>query len=219
MLDLHILAAVQTGWKSLASDQAKWRAILAPYVDTSMADQWNSELYPSGDSDHLRFTAAYAPAVADIPTVAVRQEEEPLETGLLGAGYTEEVDSGGNIRAYYIMHNRDTVTISIHTGNAELLRCLHAIIRALVMSSLNWLLALGYDSLEYAGGGDVMPVEDMLPEGQGIYMREMRWTAITQHQVGLGEVATKPAFVYLKEAGVPIGSTGSEGGVEPETSS
>tara|TARA_R100001510_G_C7445448_1_gene72786 strand:- start:212 stop:475 length:264 start_codon:yes stop_codon:yes gene_type:complete len=87
------------------------------------------------------------------------------------------------------------------------------------MSSLNWLLALGYDSLEYAGGGDVMPAEDMLPEGQGIYMREMRWTAITQHQVGLGEVATKPAFVYLKEAGVPIGSTGSEGGVEPDTSS
>jgi len=218
MLDLHILAAIQTGWKSLSADLTSWREILAPYVDSTLADQWHGQLFPSGDKTHLRFTAAYAPSVADIPSVSTRLEEEPLETGLLGAGYTEEVE-GGVLKSYYVIHTRSTVTISIHTESNELLRCLHTVIRALVMSSLQWLVGLGYDSLDYQGGGDVMPQQDMLPEGQGVYMREMRWNAISQHQVEIGNVSTKPAFIYLKETGLTIGSTGSEGGVEPLTSS
>jgi len=148
--------------------------------------------------------------------VATWQVDEPLYTGLLGAGYTEEYDtSESKLKSYYVIYNRETVTISIHTDNAELLRCLHVIIRALVMSSLQWLITLGYDSLEYAGAGDITPAQEMLPEGQGIFMREMRWTCISQHQVAIADVTSKPAFVYLKEDGVTIGSTNKEGGVEP----
>ena len=215
MLDLHILATVQTGWNALAADTTTWRALLSPFVSTAMADQWHAELFPSGDAAHLRFTAAWSPDVAELPTV--RQEEEPLEAGFFGGGYTEEYDASDTkkVKAYQVMIQRETITISIHAGNAELLRCLHVIIRGLVLSSLQWLIGLGYDSLEYLGGGDIVPATDMMPEAQGVFMREQRWAAISQTQVALVDPTNKPAFVYIKDVDVTIGDTGQTGGVEP----
>lgn len=214
MLDLHILLALQDGWKEIAASQSKFTEYLGPYVPASLASEWYSALVPGGDLNHVKFTTAFAPDLARLPTVAIQGQEEPAEEipFAFGEHLVFDTNDGNKQKKIHYFFLRETVTISMYVGNPELLRGLHSIIRGILVKSFTWLLSMQYDSFEYQGSNDFLPQKDLMPEELGVYTREQRWVALSRVEVLGDELTGKSILISHKDAEVTVNS--NTGGVD-----
>lgn len=201
MLDMFTLLALQDGWAQLAGDAAAFRALFAhlPVGDDLLAE-WHGKLAPAGATDTVRFRAAWAPGLDAPPVVVVQLLEEPIEKDCLA--YVGGVSEG---LEQIEMALKETAVVTIYAPHPELLRALHVAVRSIIVSACRWLIEIGYESLDYAGGGDIQPERDLLPEDLGIYMRTQRWVAISKPVLGTFPLDPgKPWKVNL----APVGGVG-----------
>ncbi|GMV42851.1 MAG: hypothetical protein AMXMBFR64_45670 [Myxococcales bacterium] len=184
MFDMFTLLALQDGWARLAADGAAFRALFAHMpIEEGLLDEWHGKLAPGGAPDAVSFRAAWAPGAEPPPVVVVQLLEEPLEKDCLA--YSGGIVDG---REQIEMALKETAVVTIYAQHQELLRALHVVVRSILVSAFKWFIEVGYESLDYAGGGDIQPERDLMPEDLGIYVRTQRWVAISKPVLGTFDV-------------------------------
>ena len=212
--DLHVALSLQKGWASVATDQAKWRALF-PEISSGLADEWRAKLAPSDDAGHLEVRPAFVPEQSKFPCVVVQYNDEPEDTAPInyfGGRYNPSdssflADQKDRLVALLV---RQFVRIHIFTDHPETTRAMHIAVLQIMLQNRDVLYDLGYHDLEYLGGGDLTVEEDLMPNFLGAYVRVQRWAARGTIESTLVPVAGKPVLV----ASTDITVDGNLGGIE-----
>ena len=208
MIDLAVLITLQTRWAELCANSTQWKELIPPYFDDTMKQQWFDYLAPTGASDHVQFAPGFNVDLANVPQVVAHQEDEPLEQQPLGL-FGGTVDLTANFELLIA----STVHLTMYCANPDALRALFEVVRGMMLGSIPRLLATGFVSVRYLGGGDIMPEAGLLPDDLGVMMRLQRWQVVSQvvaNDAG-GPGEHKNVFVYANDITVD----GNKGGVEP----
>ena len=205
--DLHTLLALQAGWTNM--DATKFKSAFKGLPD-DLVTSWYTRL----KAENVEFVAAFSPGESTFPVVVVKSSEEAAIEQPLGFWGSYKNDAAGtNYQQTRGTVVNEEVTISIFSSSSELTRALFVALRGIMLASTRWLMVeCGYDSVEYLGGGDIDPDDDLFPEDP-IYKRMMRWTA-----TGIAEIDTLDISSLIKQFtvgsfDVPVDVSGNKGGV------
>ena len=209
MIDLAMLITLQTRWKELSLDAVAFKALLPSYIEDSLKQQWFDYLVPSGNANFVQFAPAYNVDTAKVPQVIAHQEDEPLEQ--------QPLNFLGRIEALTPVHEMlvsSTVHLTMYCANPDALRALYEVVRGIMLASVGRMLAAGFVSVRYIGGGDIMPEPGLLPDELGVMMRLQKWQVVTNVEAldAAGPGEHKSVFVHASDITV----NGKQGGVTPE---
>ena len=136
--------------------------------------------------------------------------DEPVETQFLADGHY--VDQDGDITSQMLVDEQ--VVITTYAGSPEVIRIMHVIVRAAMLSGVRFLIDAGYESLDYIGGGDIQAQLGLLPEDAGgVFIRTQRWKAKSKVKMELASSLT-PKNLVVAATDIKIGN--NSGGVKPE---
>jgi hypothetical protein len=201
--DLHALIALQSGWENMGSTQ--FRSAFTG-IPTALVDSWYTRL----KAEKVEFVAAFSPGESTFPVIVVKSSEESVveqPLGFWGAQTTDHQQSRGTLVT-------EQVTISIFSSSSELTRALFVVMRGIMISSVQWLLGeCEYDSVEYIGGGDIDPDQDLFPEDP-IYKRMMRWSAMGFATINTVNISELVKDFVVGAFDVPVDSADNKGGVD-----
>jgi len=208
MIDLATLVTLQTRWAELSTEMSKWKALIPPYIDDTIKQQWFDYLVPDGDSSYVQFAPGFNVDLARVPQVVAHQEDEPMEDQPMN--FLGRIES---LTPIYEMTVASTIHLTMYCDNPDALRALYEVVRGMMLASVPRMLATGFISVRYLGGGDIMPEAGLLPDDLGVMMRLQRWQVVSQISVddagGPGE--HKGFLVYADD----IVINGKKGGVTP----
>lgn len=175
-LDLHTLLVLKNKWGTYGvADSAAFEALFSN-IPATMVTSWHTYLR----ANQPDFKTSFNHELANIPQVVVSLQDEPVDDIPLGyhgvSGLTE----------YVSMFVRETVTITVYAPSNDIARALHVMVRASMLSQLKWLIRIGYEDLQYLGGGDLGTDPDLQAEELGVYVRTQRWSSASPVDVTTG---------------------------------
>jgi hypothetical protein len=202
--------ALETGWPTLVASNDAWD-VLFEGIPSSAITEWKAELASSG----VEFAMAYSPGETKFPAVFTRLEDEKTEVQPMNF-FTGRVDTLDGVKTQIdAFEVEETIGIYILAPSPQSARALFVGIRAIMVSSLDWLVQNGkYHSIEYLGGGDLEPESALLPETLGVFIRVQRWKAYSTAQVPNLALVNKPAFVHSTDVTVDSHTGGVSGSEE-----
>lgn len=212
LLDWHVLMALRSGWEGAYKDDlSAFRTLLAHVNDENpdVVAQWHAAL----TATQINFAPAFITEEATDLNVIVQYSDEPLEEAALGhyvMGSHDEVS--GEITDIRGWEERNRVVITCLTRDADMLRPLYVVVKAIMASSLEW-FTQWYDGLHYEGGGNLQALGDMLPNFLGSYMRVQRWACMSTFQA---PQAARTQITDILISHVDATVDGESGGIEPK---
>ena len=214
IFDLHILQAMEQGWSDIKNDDTAWGELFEG-IDSSITTEWITELR----STDIDFAAAFRPDNTELPAVFVTLDSDELEYQSLGyfidetrADLSASTTSTAKLDGFL---SRETAGIHIYAGNPEILRAIYVLLKGLVLSSLPWFLEnAGYHEINFRGGSDIRPDRELFPEELGVFMRTMRWSAVSTSRVGTTSIQHKPFAVHSSDVKFDGTNDGGVSGTE-----
>jgi catechol 2,3-dioxygenase-like lactoylglutathione lyase family enzyme len=106
-----------------------------------------------------------------------------------------------------------TIHLTMYCSNPDALRALYEAIRGMMLSSIPRMLAAGFVSVRYLGGGDIMPEAGLLPDDLGVMMRLQKWQVVSQVTAADAAGAGSHESVFVAADDITV--NGNTGGVTP----
>lgn len=215
MFDWHVTGILSRTWREeIAPNPARFVALFdgpsgQVNVPQSELEGWHAALINGPvPADHVRFGTAYSPDLHALPQITISMNDEADDTQPLGY-------AGRNVngKQVYTMTLREEVTIEIFAPLGDLVRALHMVMRGIMMSNSDDFIRLGYIGLQYMGGTDLMPEEDLMPGATRrpeVFARRQRWANISQPVWIGGALASGKPHVHA----VDVVVDGIQGGAE-----
>ena len=192
ILDLHTLMALQNGWLTYKASVADFKGLFNA-VDPTIVGEWHAALVAKPPT----FRAHAATKKDGFPLVIVRMLGETLEHEPMG-GMAFTDDAGVPAEEILV---RQSVRVLAMTEHAELTRAMFVMVRAIMLHARPAFLAAGYLSIDYGGGDELYPEEQLVSEELGIVVREQTYHALAQVRVPEpeGVPATQAWFVLASD--------------------
>jgi len=235
LFDLHVLAAVQNGWRHMigatsttANGQINFRRCF-PFVEDAVVDTWYQALVVDSD---VKFRSHASPGHDQFPLVVVQLQSETPHTHFLGDAQYEFIEGsppehkGQYVTGFVVSQEID---LFCATGTHELTRALFTVLRSLMIRLTPQFLEAGYLSVEYLSAMELAAEERFAAEDAGVFLRSMRWRALAQIEAHPLEDGTTPVglpwFVLSSDLVTSLNLSpppdrvldpeGTPGGVEP----
>ena len=181
-------------------------------IPASVIEGWHALLTPgtslSQRAGHIRFNRAFSPDTPVLPQISIAMSDERDEKQPLA--YEGPQQDGYEV---VMMMLRESVEITMTSPHPDATTAMYIVVRGIMMSHVTAFERLGYSGLNYLGGGDLMPLEELMPgasQTPQLATRSQRWQTITEPRWKLGAFGTGTPFVHA--ADVTVG--GIDGGVE-----
>jgi len=186
IFDLHVLIALQNGWRRFSGraspsvDQDTHGMLNFtrhfPLVETPVVQSWFDGLVKD---KNVTFRSYASPGHDDFPLVVVQLAGENRHTDMLGNAARAWEDG---VSSQYVdaMTVTQEVEITIMTQAHELSRALFVCTRAILLRYTNMFLKAGYLDVSYINAQELEPEEKLIAEDAGVYVRKMRWRAMSQ---------------------------------------
>jgi len=167
MLDYHTLHTITNGVHYFKNNQAAFRTLFG-----DVSQDYADKLFNKLNEVEVSFNQAYTQ----------NHEKLPLITTKLTENSSDAVQVLNN-RSYngnkVILLNQD-VQICIYETNQDVLRVLHRIIQASMLSFKKNFLEIGYINIEFNGSKDVIINQDLVSEGVITFERILNYNAQKQ---------------------------------------
>ncbi len=239
LFDLHALIALQNGWErfsgqaSVPADQdthglANFTRHF-PMVEASVVTSWFNGL---AKDSNVTFRSFASPGHDDFPLVVLQLASEQSHTDLIKKAAREWEDGVPSQYVDVVVVSQE-VEITIMTKAHELTRALFEVCRAILLRYTPQFLGAGYVDVKYLNSQELAPEERLISEDAGVYVRKMRWRAIShaeafpiESSVLMGSVDRKPWWVLHSDTETinnptpppdrAVSTSGTPGGVVPK---
>jgi hypothetical protein len=208
VLDWHVEAALEDGWKRLSADEEAFLSFF-PRIPRAVAEGWYSKLAPGGSPDHLKVATGFNLERNPPPCWIVTLEEDNSQAQMLGHVLDEPGEDGIDYRGTVV---GQSATIHSVAGTKAEVRAMHVAARGIMLLASDWLLDAGYEGLFFEGGGDLLPDEKLLAELQGSFIRTQRWRAIATEEYRLSDIVVRKPWTV---AAADIDIDGVQQGAAP----
>lgn len=215
LFDLHVQFALQNAWLRMTgasstadAGRTNFRRCF-PLVEDAVVDGWFTELTSS--TKPVRFRSYASPGQDDYPLVIVKLESEQPQSDFLGDAQYPFLE-GGIYKGRDLLGNIVTQEVDIYCGTSshELTRALYTVLRSLMHRLVPTFLGAGYIDVRFMSAQELMPDERLIAEDAGVFVRHMRWRAMSQivaHPLEEGAVADPDPW-YINVGDIPGGKVG-----------
>ena len=211
MLAYHVNTAIRSALSTFASDIAAWRRALSagPSIPTAAANALHAAIFPTGVNT-IPVGESWTEDFVKTGGILIEDAESPISAVPLA----QYVGTDSEKQPLFGGQHNGTATIYVHHRSLDTCLALWCALRAVAATWHRQFVAVGYTSLQYAGGGALALQEQLVRGwvGQGIRTFTLRAeyrVAVRDETAGLLE--QKPLFV----APVDItGSAGAAGGMQ-----
>lgn len=182
IFDIHALIALQNGWRRFSGSESteadgrtNFRRIF-PMVEPTVVDSWFDGLVRDAE---VTFRSYASPGHDDFPLVVLQLMSEQAYTDVIGDA--ARVWEGGNPGQYIqgLMVSQE-MEITVMTQSHELTRALFAVVRAILMRYTRTFVEAGYLDVKFLNSQELAPEERLIAEDAGVFVRKMRWRALSQ---------------------------------------
>jgi hypothetical protein len=213
LFDLHIQFALQNAWLRMTgaattADDGKvnFRRCF-PLVEDAVVDEWFTAL----TAKPVKVRGHASPGQDDWPLVVVKLEAETPQNEFLGSAQRPFLE-GGVYKGRDVLGNIVAQEVDIYCGTTshELTRALYVVVRALLHRLVPTLLGAGYLDVKFVSAQELMPDERLISEDAGVFVRHMRWRAISQieaYPIEEGAVDAPDSW-YINVSDIPGGKVG-----------
>lgn len=171
ILNLHVLYALQNGWKAYKDDAAAFKALFRSVNDATLA-AWHA--YIVANPPDFRSVRGKGPPENLSPWVVVSLADEKAETRCLGDFGGRDPDTGAEALETVVSQD---VRITIMARNNETVQALMVMFRAVLILAARDFVRAGYEDFAYEGLDQMNPDEEMLCVDLGIFMGVLRCSA------------------------------------------
>lgn len=176
LFDVHMTLLLQNGWKVYGESLEAFKAQFPGTVAQDYAEALHGVLTAEAKGGQ--------PGVRFFPQTIVHGEALPCGVVALGRedalheplGRSVGRDDDGRLMFEQIV--RQHASVHLYAYNPDALRAMTIVTRAIVLANARALDRLGYASLEFEGMAEILPHEELISEREGVFSRQMRWSAI-----------------------------------------
>lgn len=219
LFDLHVQFALQNAWLRMTgasstadNGRTNFRRCF-PLVEDSVVDGWFAAL--TSTTKPVRFRSYASPGQDDYPLVVVKLESETPQQSLLGHAqrpFLEGLPAVHKGRDILGMMVSQEVDVYCGTTSHELTRALYTVTRSMMHRLVPTFLSAGYLDVSFVNAAELMPDERLISEEAGVFVRHMRWRAMSQieaYPIEDGDTPADPDPWYVNVADIPGGKVGS----------